>query len=98
MAQAAEAWHVNIFQPSLAQGSGHCLEVKLRVMAGARDRPNVNDLIYRMRSEQGDKFVQGARGMPDGVHSGGRAFITILHPQLSVLERRISKRHDGVVP
>ena len=66
MTQAAEFLEMNVANSGGVERCRERIAVELGIMAGLRNRADVDDLPDAVRAEELDKFTDLARGVPDG--------------------------------
>jgi hypothetical protein len=89
MAEAAEFFHVDVADFSGAQRGSERVGVELRIAAGFRKGADIDQLPDAILLQQGDEFVDGARGMADREDRQRLLGTRFSHERIIVGARRI---------
>ncbi len=74
MPQAAQARLVFIGDSTSRKGLGHRLAVVLRITAGFRNGPDIDEIVHAVRNEHCDEIVELMRRVTDGVNTSADKF------------------------
>src|SRR5579864_1487078 len=68
VAQAAEALQMEVADSLFAERSGEGVGIELRNATRPGNAANIDEKLHAVRGEDGEKFLDGARGVADGQH------------------------------